>query len=186
MSNNKVAISRGEVVGVGELKVLSSKKFLHKIPMLSFLVVKTNEGFVSSCIQLHMDGYGKTPDAAKENMCKNCIDYVIGVFNNSKMSGKSWTWLHELFKSDERTIELLNAYNNFKLYLCEEGEEPDMTSNLLATIARLEQEISLMNDIGKNEKQIARLKVEIEKLEPKQFKSQGLITEIYNYQKKVA
>lgn len=62
MNSDKVIISQDEVVGIAKLKVVTSDNFPHEIPMLSFIVAKTDTRYVSICIHLLIESYGDTPD----------------------------------------------------------------------------------------------------------------------------
>jgi hypothetical protein len=52
-SIEQIKISRWEVVGIGKIKIFPSNRLPYEIPMLSFLVVREEDGmFASICIHL--------------------------------------------------------------------------------------------------------------------------------------
>ena len=70
--NQQIKVSRGEVIGIGKIKIPKTREFNHEIPLLSFLSIKESDNsFISTCIHLRIDGYGKTEEKADENMGKN-------------------------------------------------------------------------------------------------------------------
>jgi hypothetical protein len=50
MNQGNVATSRGEVVGIGKIKVFPSNRLPYEILMLSFLAVKEQENVYSSIL----------------------------------------------------------------------------------------------------------------------------------------
>ena len=154
-----ITTTRGRVRGIGELTVSSTA--LPEIPLLSFIVIKmedTDERFpvftyVSTCIQLQMDGYGETVEEAIKDMCNHCAEYLETLFTDEKCKQYAWRNLHELFHLDETSLELQNAYNHARLNLAEQGKYIDNTSTLMATIN------TLMTIVEKKNAELARLKV---------------------------
>ena len=112
-----IKVSRGEVVGIGKLKIPRTADFNYEIPMLSFLVIKEKEGgFVSSCIHLQVDGYGATDDSAIDDMITS-IEYFLRA-NFSRLPEKdAWLNLIELSFVDKDNMETWNAYRNVQLRL---------------------------------------------------------------------
>ena len=109
--NQPVKISRGDVVGIGKIKIFPSNTVPYEIPMLSFLVVKEDENVYSSiCIHLHIDGDGPSPEEARENMKDHILDFIIDNFANERAKGPAWDHLNELFMMDDTTKELWDAY----------------------------------------------------------------------------
>jgi hypothetical protein len=54
MSKDQITTSRGEVVGIGKVKMPKTQDFKHEIQMLSFLVIKESENsYVSTCIHAY-------------------------------------------------------------------------------------------------------------------------------------
>ncbi|MDR0877643.1 MAG: hypothetical protein LBN21_06290 [Treponema sp.] len=139
-------VSRGEVTGIGKLKVFPKSSFPYEIPMLSFLVVKINsDAYVSTCIQLQVDGYGEDPEKAREDMRENCIEFLHENFSNPKAREKCWENLHTLFAGSSQ--ELWVAYRTVQLDLAEQGVSTDITSFLIDRIADLEQQIAVLKAV---------------------------------------
>jgi hypothetical protein len=155
---NRPHIVRGKVIGIGKIKVFPSNSLPFEIPMLSFVVLKNElDKYVSSCIQLHMDGYGNTPEEAREDMCENCIAFLNVNFTNKKCKSSAWVNLHDLFMTDdEPTVELWNAYRTVQLNLAEKGVCTDGSK-------------ALSNYINDLEKQIKELKSIIDKSDPEEL-----------------
>jgi hypothetical protein len=141
-----ITVPRGEVIGIGKLKVFPTNAFPYEIPMLSFLVIKTDpDSYVSTCIQLHVDGYGENPDKAKEDMKENCIAFLHDNFNNPRAKDKCWVNLHGLFTDSPQ--DLWEAYRNIQLDLAEQGVSTDITSFLIDRIADLEQQVVFLKAV---------------------------------------
>ncbi|MDR2897577.1 MAG: hypothetical protein LBU99_02095, partial [Spirochaetaceae bacterium] len=148
MNNEKILVSRGEVVGIGKVKVFPSKTFAYEIPMLSFIVIRDSETpdrYVATCIHLHLDGYGNTQENAYDDMKRKIIDFLDDNFTNEKIKDFAWHNLEDLFEIDEWGIELWNAYRRVQLKLARKGERLDMVSDLMDMIAKLEKQISKLN-----------------------------------------
>jgi len=72
-----IKVARGEVVGIGKFKIPRTEKFDYEIQPFSFLSIKDAEdSFISTCIHLHIDGYGKTEEEADRNMMKNASFFL--------------------------------------------------------------------------------------------------------------
>jgi hypothetical protein len=77
MNKGSITTVRGEVVGIGKIKVFPSNNLPYEIPMLSFLVVKEGENMYSSiCIHLRIDGDGASQEEARENMKDHILDFL--------------------------------------------------------------------------------------------------------------
>jgi len=155
--NRIVRISRGNVVGIGKLKVFPSNTLPYEIPMLSFLVVQEQENTYSSiCIHLHIDGDGASPEEARENMKDHIIEFLYENFKGNRAEGPAWDHLKELFKIDDTTRELWDAYRTSQIKYSQDGIQTDITSELLDRIERLHNQISrLMTIKEKMEKRLA-------------------------------
>lgn len=135
-----ITTTRGEVRGIGELTVSSTT--LPEIPLLSFIVIEMNDTderfpsfvYVSTCIELQMDGYGKTAEEAMKNMCKHCADYLKVLFTDEKYKRYAWSNLRDLFHLDATSLELRNAYNDVRLNLAERGKYVGGTGTLRGVI----------------------------------------------------
>jgi hypothetical protein len=152
-----ITTTRGRVRGIGELTVSSTT--LPGVPLLSFIMIEmkdTDERFpvftyVSTCIQLQMDGYGETAKEAMEDMCKHCAEYLETLFTDEKCKQYAWRNLHELFHLDETSLELQNAYNDARLNLAEQGKYTDITSPLVAIIRGKDAELARLKARDKTE-----------------------------------
>jgi hypothetical protein len=150
--------ARGGVIGVGEL-IVSSNTLPSEIPLLSFIVVKIKErderfpvfAYVSTCIQLRMDGYGGNADEAINDMCKHCAEYFETLFTDEKCKKYAWRNLREMFHADEISIELQNAYNDVCLNLAERGEYMSVVKTLAAVIAEKDKVIERLRARDKRE-----------------------------------
>ena len=143
-----IMVSRGEVVGIGKFKIPRTEEFDYEIQLLSFVSIKEAEdSFISTCIHLHIDGYGKTEDEADRNMMKNASFFLSQNF--SKLSVKdAWDNLRDLFKSDDWSNELWTAYHEVQIQLSMQGEQMmDPAAELfphflqLMRLARKEEEL---------------------------------------------
>ena len=146
-------ISAGKIIGIGKLKIFLSEAFPFEIPTLSFLMAKDEKGcFTAICIQLLIQGYGETADAAKRNIKDHVLDYLAELFSASKEN--AWEQLHELF-NDDFSKELWAVYRDMQLNLSEMGINTSLRSAMVDRILELEKQIAeLKATIEKNEKQI--------------------------------
>jgi hypothetical protein len=149
--------SRGEVVGIGKIKVFPSNKLPYEIPMLSFLVIKEGENvFTSACIHLHIDGDGVSPEEARENMKDHILEFLHTNFADKRPDGPAWDHLKELFLLDEQNSELWNAYRTLQVKFAQDGIHTDITSELLDRIEYLQNQINKLNMVKeKLEKKLA-------------------------------
>jgi hypothetical protein len=157
MNKGNVTTSRGEVVGIGKIKVFPSNNLPYEIPMLSFLVVKEQENVYSSiCIHLHIDGDGASPEEARENMKDHILDFLHENFTKERAQGPAWDHLKELFLLDEATRELWDAYRTLQVKFSQDGIQTDITADLLDRIEYLQNQINRLNTVKeKLEKKLA-------------------------------
>ncbi|MBD5435548.1 MAG: hypothetical protein HDR36_03390 [Treponema sp.] len=145
-------IESGKVVGIGKLKIFMTEKFKHEIPTLSFIMAKDKDGrFVATCIQLIVEGFGETTDAAMESMRSHVMEYLETLFSKLEVDD-AWEQMHELF--NENSMQgLWSAYRDFQLNLAQQGISTSMRSALYNKIAELEKQIAdLKASAEKNEK----------------------------------
>jgi hypothetical protein len=110
-----IRVSRGEIMGLGKFKIPRTEKFDYEIPLLSFLSIKEAENsFISTCIHLHIDGYGKTEEDADRNMMKNASFFLSQNFNKLSIED-AWDNLRDLFNADDWSNELWNAYHECQI-----------------------------------------------------------------------
>ena len=155
--NQAVRVSRGDVVGIGKLKVFPSNTLPYEIPMLSFLVVQEQENTYSSiCMHLHIDGDGASPEEARENMKDHILDFLQENFKGNRAEGPAWDHLNELFQIDDTTRELWNAYRTSQIKYSQNGIQTDITAELLDRIEKYKNQINrLMTIKEKLEKKLA-------------------------------
>ncbi|MDR3138412.1 MAG: hypothetical protein LBT95_01930 [Treponema sp.] len=157
MNKGSVTTSRGEVVGIGKIKVFPSNNLPYEIPMLSFLVVKEQENVYSSiCIHLHIDGDGASPEEARESMKDHILDFLHENFTKERAQGAAWDHLKSLFLLDGTTGELWDAYRTLQVKFSQDGIQTDITAELLDRIEYLQNQISKLNTVKeKLEKKLA-------------------------------
>jgi hypothetical protein len=157
MNQGNVTTSRGEVVGIGKIKVFPSNRLPYEIPMLSFLVVKEQENVYSSiCIHLRIDGDGASPEEARENMKDHILDFLHENFTKKREQGPAWDHLKDLFLLDDTTRELWNAYRALQVQFAQDGIQTDITADLLDKIENLQNQINKLNTVKeKLEKKLA-------------------------------
>lgn len=139
--NKRVCVSRGEVIGIGKLKVFPSVNFAYEIPILSFMVIKTSEKYVSICVQLFIEGSGDTADEAQKAMQASCYSFLQINFSHEYCRENAWENLKNLFKSNELNNELWNAYREIQLILAENGVCTDIKIRMKRRIEDLEKQI---------------------------------------------
>jgi hypothetical protein len=161
-----IKVSRGEVVGIGKFKIPRTEAFDYEIQLLSFLSIKEAENsFISTCIHLHIDGYGKTEDEADENMVKNASFFLSQNF--SKLSIKdAWDNLSDLFKSDDWSNELWTAYHEFQIQLSMQGKQMmDPVAELFSNFLQLMKLISKEKELKNWESKLEKTRKELESRE---------------------
>lgn len=141
-------IPSGKVIGAGKIKIFMTTEFPYEIPTLSFIVSKDNGGnFISTCIQLIIDGSGETPQSAMQNMKSHIIDFLTTLFlpENKEFS---WEQLHSLF-NDTMTQDLWCAYRDFQLNCAEKGISTSVSNVLYDKIAELNKQIADLQSVIK-------------------------------------
>jgi len=149
-----ITVSRGAVVGMGKFKIPKTEDFKHEIQLLSFLTIEEAAGcFVSTCINLHLDGYGRSVKIAQDNMMKNAHYFLLQSFMGS-FSESAWENLIELSKSDEWSNELWDAYRNAQIQLSMKGVSTDPIEELNSRLVQLEEHAKAL------ERRVAYLEME--------------------------
>ena len=139
--NRTVKVSRGTVVGIGRVKIPMTQEFNYVIQLLSFIDIKESENsFISTCIHLHIDGYGKTIEEAEEDMVENIYYFLCENFKKLPYEN-AWDNLLDLYKSDEWSNELWNAYHEVQIHFSMMRIPTDNIANLLNRINELEERI---------------------------------------------
>jgi len=153
MMKREIKISRGNVVGIGKVKIPKTQEFNHEIQLLSFLDIRESEtSFISTCIHLRIDGYGKTIEEAEEDMVENIYYFLCENFTILSIED-AWKNLSNLYKSDEWTNALWDAYHEFQIQLSINGIPTDNTAALLNRLKQLEERIKELETQVKNEEQ---------------------------------
>ena len=136
-----VKVSRGNVVGIGKVKIPRTYEFNYEIPMLSFLVIEeSKDSFVSSCMHLHIDGYGTADDTAVEDMI-NSITYFLKVNFTRLPVNDAWLNLKDLSHVDDATKELWDAYRDVQFNLAAKGIPTDSIEVLRKRISQMQHRI---------------------------------------------
>ena len=153
--NDGIKVSRGEVTGIGKVKIPRTGDFDYEIQPLAFLSIKEGENsFISTCIHVRIDGYGKTEEAADINMVKNVSVFLSRNFSGPFISN-AWDNLRELFRSDDWSDELWTAYHEFQIRLSMKGQQMmDPAAEIFSNLALLAQ----------REKELQTLAGELEKI----------------------
>ena len=146
--NQPIKLSRGEVVGIGKVKIPRAEDFKYEIPMLSFIVIEEPEGgFVSSCLHFHIDGYGSADRVAVDDMIDSIKDFLKSNFSELQPDD-AWRNLMELNhiridkgKVNEDTAELWDAYRDVQFMLAAQGVSTDSAESLRKRMDQLKQRI---------------------------------------------
>jgi len=164
--NSELKTARGSIVGIGRVKIPKMLVFNHEIPMLSFIATKRKDGYISTCIHLQIDGYGKNLKDAKIDMVSNILYFLRENFGNEKSKNGSWENILDLFKSNPASNILWDKYHAFQVILAEKGISTDNYSLLQEKINQLQEEVD-------------KLKKEIKKM--KNNENNEFISEIIPY-----
>jgi hypothetical protein len=165
--NQTVEVSRGTVVGIGKVKVPRSQELDQEIQLLSFLDIRESDtSFISTCIHLRIDGYGKTPAEAERDMVQSIYYFLCQNFQ--KLSPEdAWDNLFDYFAADDWSNELWNAYHKVQILLSMRGVSTDNSANLSKRIEQLDKRVKKLESKVKNmelEAARAMLASEIQKL----------------------
>lgn len=156
INKSKLDTVRGNVIGIGRVKIPKTTEFNYEIPLLSFVVIKKREGgFISSCIHLQMDGYGQTADEAQIDMIDNILYFLDENFNNPDYADYSWANLLNLFEANASSNTLWDCYHAFQIILAEGGHATDQHSPLQLMRSLLDRIEALENEVQGLEKTIA-------------------------------
>jgi len=134
-------IFKGQVIGIGKLKIPRTLEFNYEIPMLSFIVIKKPDGkYASTCLHLLVDGYGTATDIAVDDMIDAIEKFLRSNFENLSLQD-AWDNLKDLSHSDEHTSPLWNAYRDFQFDLASEGRATDSAEALKKRIRQLSKRV---------------------------------------------
>jgi len=156
IKESELETARGKVIGVGRVKIPKMYGFNYEIPLLSFVVIEKEDGsFVSSCIHLQIDGYGKINDKKPDekadekaiiNMISNVYYFLYENFNNEKCKDNCWTNLYDLSKSNSRSNILWDKYHAFIYMLAEKGITMDKYSHFNKKIEDLQDKVKELEE----------------------------------------
>jgi len=142
IKDTELTLARGKVMGIGRVKFPKTSWFNYEIPLLSFIVIKKDDGsFVSTCIHFRIDGYGDTIEDAKFDMAENVWYFLNENFNNEKCKDSCWLNMYELSKGDEISTILWDKYHAVQFMLAERGVATDKYTQLQKKIAELESKV---------------------------------------------
>ena len=140
IESSKLESVRGRVIGIGRVKIPRMNGFDYEVPLLSFVVIaKKNGGYVSSCIHLQIDGYGKTDEEAQSDMLDNILYYLDVNFNDEHCKDNCWANVLDLFESNESSSDLWDKYHAFQIMLAEKGHATDQYSQLRKRLEKIEE-----------------------------------------------
>jgi hypothetical protein len=189
MESGKVMTSRGEVIAIGEFKIRNSEEFPYEVPRFSYIITHEAENtYASTCIDLHIDGDGATPDEAEENMGNNVYEFLCVNFAGDRSKGPAWDYLKELSEIDANSKESWDAFIRVKFDLAKEGIKTDCVAGLMENVSALREEIDRLTDLNTvKEKELKSLqtqgnkqKKEIERLEQENKILQGILIKAEN------
>ncbi|MCL2181110.1 MAG: hypothetical protein FWB83_08280 [Treponema sp.] len=139
--NQIVKVSRGVVVGIGKVKIPKTREMDQEIQLLSFLNIQESEtSFISTCIHLHIDGYGKTIEDAEVDMVENIFYFLCKNFQIQAME-HAWENLLDLFTADDWSNELWNAYHKVQVLLSMQGKSTDNIAGLMDRLNKLAERV---------------------------------------------
>jgi len=157
--NQAIKIQRGNVVGIGRIKIPRTQEFDHEIQLLSYLDVQESENsFVATCIPLRIDGYGETIEEAEEDMVENVYYFLRTNFKELSLED-AWDNIRDLFKPSDWSNELWGAYHEVQIWLSMRGISIDNTENLLKRLNQLAKRIKALEAKvkGTEEEEAARI-----------------------------
>jgi Zn-dependent peptidase ImmA (M78 family) len=129
--SRELKIARGNVVGIGKVKIPSIPMlFDYNIKWLSFLDIQKSENyFISTCINLRVDGYGETKEEAESDMFESIIYFLYQNFSNLSFND-AWENIYDLYKSDDWSKELWDVYHEAQIQLINKIELKTELENL--------------------------------------------------------
>jgi len=141
-----VKISRGVVVGIGKVKIPKTLEMNHEIQLLSFLDIQEAENsYISTCIHLRIDGYGKTVEEAEIDMVENIYYFLRQNFEKLEPEA-AWENILDLFSTDDWSNELWNAYHKVQIILSMQGKTTDNIASVMKKLEQLAVRIKELED----------------------------------------
>lgn len=134
---------RGKVTGFGRVKIPKMPKigFDYEIPLLSFVIIKRNTGYIATCIHLQLDGYGADVSEACNDMVSNILYYLRENFKYPECIDDAWNNIYELSLSNDRSSLLWNKYHALQYTFAKRGIATDRYSELDRKIQTLQGEV---------------------------------------------
>jgi len=151
--NQAVKISRGSVIGIGKVKIPRTQELDYEIQLLSFLDIQESEtSYISTCIHLRIDGYGKTVEEAEADMVESVYYFLCKNFQKLALED-AWDNLRGLFKSDDWSNEMWDAYHEVQILLSTQGISTDNIANLSKRLEQLAKRVEELEARVKNMEQ---------------------------------
>ena len=108
MSIPEIKTSRGTVWGAKTYPFSTENNGIYDI-LLHVLIMTSGGEYVCTCLNLQIDGYGKTPEEAENDM-KDSVRYFINQNFEKLSNDDAWRNIFELQLTDETTREYWNAF----------------------------------------------------------------------------
>jgi len=128
----------GKVIGFGRVKVpkMPSVGFGYEIPLLSYVVIKRDdgEGYIASCIHLQVDGYGSDSLKACHDMISSILFYLRENFKCASCIGVAWDNMYEQVLSNPQSGALWDKYHALQYRLAKSGVSTDIPHRKIASL----------------------------------------------------
>lgn len=148
-SRRALVTDRGEVVGIGRLKIpeITEIGFNCNIPLLSFVVIKGGaEDYIATCIPMRMDGYGVSIPKACDDMARGVFDHLYENFKNPALRESAWDNLVDSFMSNPRSNALWDIYYTLQIELAKKNIDIDRDRNLLRELESLKERVTALEN----------------------------------------
>jgi len=136
---------RGKVIGFGRVKVPKVPKlgFDHEIPLLSYVVIRRDdgEGYIASCIHLQIDGYGADSPSACRDMIGSILFYLRENFMCANCIDAAWDNMYEQVLSNPQSGDLWNKYHALQYRLAKRGTCTDIHPAIVNKIQSLQNKV---------------------------------------------
>ena len=111
MKEEDFLTTRGKAVWFGQVRVPAEVTAGKETPAFSYVVIERMDdtGYISTCIPLLIDGYGKDKEYAVTDMVDNITYFLRKSFQGDEDS--AWLNLYELSKSNPRSDALWDVYH---------------------------------------------------------------------------
>ena len=112
---DELMTERGQAVGFGQIKVPDAPEieFNLDIPPFSFVIIERDDDclrYIASCVELPIDGYGKTVEAAESELYVNICTFIYENFRDAVRKESFCENLYSVIKSNSNSGALLNKY----------------------------------------------------------------------------